>query len=50
MKLLKDLLNICVTLPNMDLFVFYFVFILLVPLLLLGPISVIKLEDLGAAI
>lgn len=36
MKILKDLLNICITLPNMDLFVFYFVFILLVPLLLLG--------------
>ena len=36
MKILKDLLNICVTLPNMDLFVFYFVFILLVPLLLIG--------------
>lgn len=36
MKILKDLFNICITLPHIDLFVFYFIFILLVPLLLLG--------------
>ena len=35
MEILKRLFNICVTLPNMSLFIFYFIFILLVPLLLM---------------